>query len=365
MTTVTLQRGSFSEVYHKSTQPLWLRIILLSVLGYEALGCLAGGIMLTVAPDGRLMDMPVSLMRGAFPDFLIPGIILFALGILNTAAFFLVLRRQRHDWIMASLAMGGLLIWFWVEIAILLELHWLHAMWGLPVVAGALAATSLFPAEALRRTLLVCGIASSLLYVIINIIVPAQWPEYNPVTQTVSELSAVDAPTQKLWMVLCAPYTFLVIAFAIGVRQSAGENRRLKTVGSLLLAYGLLGTLWPFAPMHLRETLAAGGSTFSDTMHISLGVVTEIIYLAALILAAIALGKSFRIYSVITMVLLVVFAVLTFREAPNVAINGPTPLIGIWERVNIGIFLLWMVVLAVLLIRRGRSVLKDEARLFH
>lgn len=39
---------------------------------------------------------------------------------------------------MTGLALGGLLIWFWVEIAILEQLHWLHAMWGLQVTAGAL-----------------------------------------------------------------------------------------------------------------------------------------------------------------------------------------------------------------------------------
>jgi len=80
----------------------------------------------------------------------------------------------------------------------------------------------------------------------------------------------------------------------------------------LLIAYGALGFLWPFAPMHLRETLAAGGRTFSDTMHIALGVVTEILYLLALGFAAAALGKRFRLYSIAT------FASGTRREVREV-----------------------------------------------
>src|SRR5829696_8328685 len=79
----------------------WTRMILLAILGYEAAGCLAGGSFLIAAPDGRLMDMPVDIMHGVFRDFLIPGIILFALGLLNTFAFLSVLRRNRFDWIMA------------------------------------------------------------------------------------------------------------------------------------------------------------------------------------------------------------------------------------------------------------------------
>jgi hypothetical protein len=335
-------------------QPKWHRIILLSVLAYEGLGCLAGGILLTIAPDGRLMDMPVDIMHGTFRDFLIPGIILFCLGVLTTVSFFSVLLRRSDDWFMASLSMGGLLIWFWIEIAILQNVHWLHAMWGLPVVAGWLATLSLISPRGRLQGALVCGILASVLYVAINIIVPIQWPAYNPITQTVSELSAIDAPTRIFWIVLSAPYTALSVAFALGVWKAANENRRLRIAGILLIIYGSLGVLWPFAPMHLREVLAAGGGTFSDTMHLSLGVVTEVLYLVALGLTSAALGWGFRLYSILTLAALLLFGILTFLEAPNVARNLPTPHIGLWERINIGVFLLWVIVLAFKLLNKER-----------
>jgi hypothetical protein len=356
MTTTIEYAGKELQAQKKVVQPGGQRIILLSVLGYEAAGCLAGGSLLVAAPDGRFMDMPVDIMHGVFRDFLIPGIILFGLGILNTTAFVAVLRRKPSGWIMAGLALGGLLVWFWIEIAILQKLHWLHVMWGLPVVVGALVAIPLLPdrKEMMRKAALVCGIISSLLYIAINIIVPMQWQGYNSAAQTPSELSAIGAPTRMLWMVLSTPYTFLMIAFAWGVWKSAGGNRPLRIAGGLMFAYGALGLIWPFAPMHLRETLAAGGGTFSDTMHIALGAVTEIIYLLALGFAAVALGKQFRIYSIATFVVLLVFGILTFLDAPGISKNQPTPLIGVWERINIGVFLLWVVVLAILL-RTGKA----------
>jgi hypothetical protein len=128
-------------------QPTWQRVILLCVLGYEAAGCLSGGGLLIAEPDGRLMDMSVDIMHGFFPDFLIPGLILIGFGILTTAAFVAVLRRTRFDWLLAGLALGGLAVWFLVEIAVLREVHWLHAMWGLPVLAGGLAALPLVPSR--------------------------------------------------------------------------------------------------------------------------------------------------------------------------------------------------------------------------
>lgn len=119
-------------------QSRWQRITLLSILGYEAAGAISGGILLTLAPDGRLMDMPVEIMHGFFKDFLVPGFMLIGLGILNAAALLTVLLRKRSGWVFSGIALGGLFIWFTVEIIILQDVHWLHAMWGLPVILGCL-----------------------------------------------------------------------------------------------------------------------------------------------------------------------------------------------------------------------------------
>jgi len=336
-------------------QKKWQRITLLTILGYEGAGALLGGALLVAKPDGRTMDMPVGVMRGTFQDFLIPGLILFGLGLLNVAGFVGVLRRRRWDWIGAGLALGGLAVWFLVEIVILRELHWLHVMWGFPVLLGIVVAMPLLPfrASAVRDAWLVCGVLSSLLYVAMNIVVPGQWPGYDSASQVVSELSAVGAPTRPLWVVLGLAYTLLVVSFGWGVRMAADGNRRLRIAGILILIYGALGIAWPFAPMHLREALAAGASDVRDTLHITFGVATEIIYLLALGFAAAALGRAFRIYSIATFVVLLGFGVLTFRDAPRLSANQPTPLIGVWERINIAVFLLWVIVLAIALLRRA------------
>jgi Protein of unknown function (DUF998) len=202
----------------------------------------------------------------------------------------------------------------------------------------------------LRKILLVCGIVSSLLYVGMNVFVPMQWKDYSSASQTVSELSAVGAPTRPLWLLPAAFYTLLVTAFGWGVWKSAGRIRALRIVGALIVAYGALGVLWPFAPMHLRPVLAAGGGTLSDTMHIALGGVTVILMLLAIAVGAAALGKRFRVYSIATLVIVMVFGALTFLEAPRVGANLPTPWIGLWERINIGVFLLWVAVLAIALL---------------
>lgn len=198
-----------------------------------------------------------------------------------------------------------------------------------------------------RHALLACGIIASLLYVAMNVFVAMQWPAYSSASQTVSELSAVDAPTRSLWIALAIPYTVLTAAFGWGVWESAGTNRALRAAGTSIVTYGVTGLAWPFAPMHLREVLAAGGATMTDTLHIGFATVTVLIMVLAMVCGAVALGRRFRLYSIATVVTLAVFGLLTSLDAPRLEANQPTPWIGVWERINIGVFLLWVVVLAV------------------
>lgn len=110
--------------------------------------------------------------------------------------------------------------------------------------------------ELMHKALLICGILSSILYVAMNIFVPVFYDGYSSSSQTVSELSAIGAPTKRLWIFLGTAYAFLIIAFAFGVWKSAGQNKYLKILGNLLTAYGIISLLWLFAPMGRRQVLA-------------------------------------------------------------------------------------------------------------
>ena len=90
-------------------------------------------------------------------------------------------------------------------------------------------------------------------------------------------------------------------------------------------------------------------------MHVALGGVTVFLMLLAIGFSATAFGKRFRLYSIASIVVLLAFGGLTFLEAPQLEANLPTPWIGLWERINISVFLLWVVVLAITLWRAGSA----------
>jgi hypothetical protein len=212
----------------------------------------------------------------------------------------------------------------------------------------------------LQRTLLLCGIASSLVYAAINVAVPMTWPRYSIADETVSELSAIGAPTRQLWMVLVVPYIVLFAAFGWGVASTAGENRWLRLTGWLILLYSAFNAYWP--PMHQREVLAAGGGTLTDLLHLVWAGVTVFLFVLIMAFGAAGLGRRFRIYTAASAALLLACGLATSLQAPNVGANLPTPWIGVWERINIAAFLAWVAVLSVLLLRRHGSATAGARR---
>ena len=210
-----------------------------------------------------------------------------------------------------------------------------------------------------RRFFLYCGIAASLLYIAMNIFIPPLYEGYNWITQTVSELSAVDAPTRPIWFPFGIIYTLLVVAFGWGILRSADGKRSLRVVGILVILHGVFGLTW--SPMHQREVLAAGGGTFTDTWHIVMSAITVLLMFLSIGFGAAAFGKGFRVYSIITILIFIVFGFLTFLEAPNVDKNLPTPFIGLWERINIAAFMIWLLVFATILLRAEKnSAVKEQ-----
>jgi hypothetical protein len=53
---------------------------------------------------------------------------------------------------------------------------------------------------------------------------------------------------------------------------------------------------------------------------------------------------------------------MTFVDAPRLAASLLTPWVGVWERINIGVFLVWVVVLAVALLGAEDTAARTAGR---
>jgi len=196
---------------------------------------------------------------------------------------------------------------------------------------------------------LACGFLSSLLYAAMNLFVPLLYEGYSLSSQTVSELSAIGAPTRTLWVWLGALFSLLVIGFGWGVWKSAGSNRALRALGAVTVINGAFMLYFP--PMQMRGAEFA----LTDAMHIAWTVVTLLLMLLAMGFGAAAFGRRFRIYSIATMAILLTFGTLAGLDGPRVQANLPTPWVGVWQRIAIVAFLAWVLVLNTILLRRERT----------
>lgn len=226
-------------------------------------------------------------------------------------------------------------------------------MVGVRIVAGASEGHA---ALNVRRTaqsaLLACGVTSFLLYVAMDAVAALRYDGYSYTDQTISELSAIGAPTRSLWIPLGLMYSILTIACGFGIWASSGRKRALRFVAAFVAGIGVLGLVgWPFAPMHQREVLAAGGGTVRDTMHLVLAGVSTLLFVLAIAVGATAAGTRFRLYSIATIVVVLAFGAFTGMDASKISHNDPTPWVGITERIAVFGSMLWIAVLATTLLR--------------
>jgi CubicO group peptidase (beta-lactamase class C family) len=222
---------------------------------------------------------------------------------------------------------------------------------------GRVTSVTLPAALSPRQLLLAGGAASSIVYVATDVVGGLRYPGYSFLSQTISELAAVGAPTQALVAPLFLAYDLLALAFAAGVLATRG-GRALLVVGALLggraiLALGVAAAeLLGLLPFSVAMQQRGAGGLDTDLPHIVLMLVTVVLLLLAMAFGAFALGKRFRVYSFATIALVLVLGWVTSQFVATVAAGQPSPGLGVVERVMVYASVAWPGVLSVALLRR-------------
>ena len=196
------------------------------------------------------------------------------------------------------------------------------------------------------RLLLGLGIVAPLMFAGADLLAGSIYPGYSFASQAVSELFAIGAPTSGLVVPLFSIASLLSLLFAWGVWRAAKERRTVRAMAVMFAVSAVNGlVLWNFFPMHMR----GAERTFTDTMHLALAA-NPFVPLS-LVLGAVAFKQWFRAYSVSTIVVMLSLASLSFSYAPALDANGPTPWLGLTERLAQWTYGGWQIVLAIVLLR--------------
>ena len=103
-----------------------------------------------------------------------------------------------------------------------------------------------------------------------------------------------------------------------------------------------------------RQEMTAGTTPTNDVGHLTLAALTVLLIVGTVGVGAAALGKWFRIYSILTLTVVLACGGLTGRLSAGITGGEATPWLGLVERTSIGAWLVWLAVLAITLLREQR-----------
>ncbi len=210
--------------------------------------------------------------------------------------------------------------------------------------------------DLVARFLLLCGILASLIYIGSDIIAAVSWQGYNYAAQSVSELRAIGSPTRDFLIPILSVYSVLEILFGIAVWKNSAKKRALRITSVFLITLGILDSMGPFFALNINEAFGS----ITNNIHVIVTAVTVLLIFLIIGFGATASKKWFRFYSIGTILTLFAAGMTSFVNVQKFATHQQASYAGVIERINIYGYMIWVIVLAIVLLRSHRSNEKNK-----
>ena len=194
----------------------------------------------------------------------------------------------------------------------------------------------------LVTTSLLAGVIGPILFAIIVIALGYQWTGYNPLTQTISELGATNAPTMGLQALNFAILGILTVIFAVGLTI---HNGRFRSTSILVGIYGIGALL--VAGLPCDPGCSFKGTSVVQIAH-SLDALISFVALAIAPSLFRRSSKTLQLWTktsvwslrlgIVSMFSLVAYLVITVLSL--------SPYVGFFQRIFLGLLFAWMAMIA-------------------
>lgn len=152
------------------------------------------------------------------------------------------------------------------------------------------------------------GTISFISYTCAVFISPLTYPHYNAMKQAVSDLSAINAPSLKLWNILSTPYHLCTLVCAtcicIGIRNL--YTRRLRTGIYLFTLMEWISALG-FNMFPLTKSGYAG--TFQDMIHLFITGIVVLLSIVSLVIIILSHVPYFSITALVSLLMMLIGAI--------------------------------------------------------
>lgn len=200
-----------------------------------------------------------------------------------------------------------------------------------------------------RRLFLLSGFYSAVFYVVTDIIASLSYPGYSIADQNYSELLATGAPTREWLLMSSWVYNILVASFAVTIWITCSPSRVARITGVIILGYAIFSMI---TPLFFQMDMRGADPTPRGSLHPQMTAIMSFFILLSMGSGAFLLNKSLRIFSFVTIAIVIIFGLLTSSQIPELAMGQDTPWMGLTERVNIYLTMLWFGILSLSLAKR-------------
>ena len=120
---------------------------------FVGLGALPVGLNLVLWPDGSGIGLPLDLLKDSpFPDFFIPGLVLFAVnGLCNLIAAVITFRRRRRAGVIGIFLGIFLALWILIQAYLIGWVTWLQPLYLAIGLVEILLSVRLWPSSATAK----------------------------------------------------------------------------------------------------------------------------------------------------------------------------------------------------------------------
>jgi hypothetical protein len=204
-----------------------------------------------------------------------------------------------------------------------------------------------------KKLLFFGGIFGPIVFLLNDIIGSIITQGYSPIINAVSELTQAGSMNIYLLSSLFVISATMLVVFGTGIisHYKFGQSKLLFLGGIFIIILGIFsalsGSIFPMDPF----TAIPMSGTFAGTMHIILTGLNIVLIVLAIPMIGIGLyreklWKSFRLYSIITVLIMISFGGLT-----SVLMMNNIELLGLFERITIYAYQSWIFILAFLFIK--------------
>lgn len=183
------------------------------------------------------------------------------------------------------------------------------------------------------------GLIASLVYTSTVILGGLLWPSYSQIKQPISELTMSGSPNLTLMITLFTLYNILLISFSLTIFKQH-QNKLIRISAILLFLVGLSGIMMNIFPQDpINSDL-----TFRGLLHFVFARAAAIGTILAIFIGGVGFetmnaDKNFKMISILLGSLVILFGGMT-----PVAIAEFSSKFGVFERITIFSFILWLAI---------------------